>query len=68
MIRQFGRQVGQFAFKAKGSGKSGLISVSRPGQEILERTCCQIDGTAGDVTVRMEIDFPQMVERSMQEN
>ncbi|MCU6747077.1 MULTISPECIES: ABC-ATPase domain-containing protein [Lachnospiraceae] len=58
LIRQFGRQVGQFAFKAKGSGKSGLISVSRPGQEILERTCCQIDGTAGDVTVRMEIGFP----------
>ena len=29
LTRQFGRKADQFAFKAKGSGKSGLISVSR---------------------------------------
>ena len=29
LTRQFGRRAEQFAFKAKGSGKSGLISVSR---------------------------------------
>ena len=35
LIRQFSRQVQLFTFKAKGSGKSGLFSVSRCGQEIL---------------------------------
>ena len=38
LIRQFSKQVQAFTFKAKGSGKSGLLSVSRCGQEILERT------------------------------
>lgn len=57
LIRQFSRQVQAFTFKAKGSGKSGLISVSRCGQEILERTACEIDKD-GCVSVRMEIGFP----------
>lgn len=58
LTRQFGRAAEQFAFKAKGSGKSGLISVSRCGQEILERTACQVDVTSGDIVMRMEIGFP----------
>lgn len=57
LIRQFSRQVQSFTFKAKGSGKSGLLSVSRCGQEILERTACEIDKN-GIVIVRMEIGFP----------
>lgn len=57
LIRQFSRQVQAFTFKAKGSGKSGLLSVSRCGQEILERTACEIDHN-GMVSVRMEIGFP----------
>lgn len=57
LIRQFSKQVQAFAFKAKGSGKSGLLSVSRCGQEILERTACEIDKN-GMVSVRMEIGFP----------
>lgn len=57
LIRQFSRQVQAFTFKAKGSGKSGLISVSHCGQEILERTACEIDKN-GCVAVRMEIGFP----------
>ena len=36
--RQFEQQVYHFSYKAKGSCKSGLISVSRCGQEILDRT------------------------------
>ena len=28
-------------FKAKGSGKSGLIATSRPGQEVLTRSACE---------------------------
>ena len=58
LTRQFGRRAEQFAFKAKGSGKSGLISVSRCGQEVLERTACGIDPETGDVVLRMEIGFP----------
>ena len=57
LIRQFSRQVQSFTFKAKGSGKSGLLSVSRCGQEILERTACEIDKN-GMVIVRMEVGFP----------
>ena len=58
LTRQFGRRAEQFAFKAKGSGKSGLISVSRCGQEVLERTACRIDPKSGGVVLRMEIGFP----------
>lgn len=41
-----------------GSGKSGLLTTSRPGQEILERSACRIDPASGDVTVRFEVGFP----------
>lgn len=58
LTRKFGRVAEKYAFKAKGSGKSGLISVSRCGQEVLERTACQIDMTCGDIVMRMEIGFP----------
>ena len=44
--------------RREGSGKSGLVTVSRPGQEILERTACRVDPVSGDVTVRFEIGFP----------
>lgn len=54
--RKFYASVERFLFKAKGSGKSGLISVSRCGQEILERTACRID--QGIVEVRFEVGFP----------
>ena len=58
LTRHFGRRADQFAFKAKGSGKSGLISVSRCGQEVLERTACTLDPASGDIILRMEIGFP----------
>lgn len=41
-----------------GSGKSGLVAVSRPAQEVLERTACRVDPESGDVTLRFEIGFP----------
>ena len=58
LLRLFSRQVDDFSFKAKGSGKSGLISVSRCGQEILERSACQMDPSSGDMILRMDIGFP----------
>lgn len=58
LTRQFGRAAERFAFQAKGSGKSGLISVSHCGQEVLERTACALDERSGDIVMRMEIGFP----------
>lgn len=58
LIRKFYGQVEEFAFKAKGSGKSGLMSVSRCGQEVLERSACQLNPQNGDLIVRMEVGFP----------
>lgn len=58
LLRQFGKEVAGFAFQAKGSGKSGLMSVSRPGQEILERSACSIQEENGDILLRLEIGFP----------
>ena len=58
LLRQFGKEVAGFAFQVKGSGKSGLMSVSRPGQEILERSACSIQGENGDILLRLEIGFP----------
>ena len=54
--RQFEQQVNHYSFRAKGSGKSGLISVSHCGQEILERTACQISQTS--VIARFTVGFP----------
>lgn len=56
--RIFYQKIEQYNFKANGSGKSGLLSVSRCQQEILERTACTVSPQNGDITVRMEIGFP----------
>ena len=58
ILRLFGQVVDKYNFKAKGSGKSGLLSVSRCGQEVLERTACIIEPESGNITVRLEIGFP----------
>lgn len=56
LVRQFCQEISRFNFKAKGSGKSGLIAISHPGPEILQRTACQWG--PGHVTARFEIGFP----------
>lgn len=58
LLRGFSRAIQPYSFKAQGSGKSGLISVSSCGQEILERTACQLNPKTGDLTVHLEIGFP----------
>ena len=58
LLRVFGKKVDDYSFRAKGSGKSGLMSVSRPGQEVLERSACEIHPQNGEITLRMEIGFP----------
>lgn len=56
LTRTFYRAVGNYTFQAKGSGKSGLIGISRCGQEILERTAFEIND--GNLLVRFEVGFP----------
>lgn len=58
LLRQFGKRLSKASFTAHGSGKSGLMSVSRCGQEVLERSGCEINETDGSIIVRMEIGFP----------
>ena len=56
LTRQFEAQVNRYTFRAKGSGKSGLISVSHCGQEVLSRSACEI--TDKEITARFFIGFP----------
>lgn len=56
ILREFSKQISQFTFKAKGSGKSGLLSVSHPGQEVLKRTAAQVDDK--EIVIRFSIGFP----------
>ena len=56
LARQFGKAVQKYSFQAEGSGKSGLINVSRCGQEVLKRTAVEIDN--GNILVRFEAGFP----------
>lgn len=58
LLRKMADKVREYSFKAKGSGKSGLIGVSQPGQEILNRSACVINAENGNITLRMEIGFP----------
>lgn len=57
LARAFGRAIQKGSFQAKGSGKSGLLSVSRCGQQVLERTALRIAGD-GAITLRFEAGFP----------
>ena len=57
LTRCFGKALAPFSFKAKGSGQSGLLSVSHCGQQVLERTACEVSAD-GSVTVRFEAGFP----------
>lgn len=57
LTRLFGKALTPLSFKAKGSGKSGLLSVSHCGQQVLERTACKIEQD-GTVIVRFEAGFP----------
>lgn len=56
--RLFYQEIEKYTFKAKGSGKSGLISVSRCGQEILERSAVTINPENGGLLFRFAAGFP----------
>ncbi len=56
LLRKFSQQLSIYNFKAKGSGKSGLISTTNCGQEILERTACEINQNF--LILRFTVGFP----------
>jgi predicted ABC-class ATPase len=56
LTRQFYRACKKFTKGRRGSGKSGIISIDRPGQEILERTSMFI--TKEQVEARFIMGFP----------
>ncbi len=58
LTRLFEEQTRKYSFQAKGSGKSGILSVTRCGQEVLERSACSVDSANGNIIVRFEAGFP----------
>lgn len=56
LTRIFAKEISKYSFRAKGSGKSGVLNISRCGQEILERTTLVIED--GRWKVRFEAGFP----------
>ena len=58
LLRNFAKQLERYSFQAHGSGKSGIIQVTRCGQEVLERTACEIEEKTGNIIVRFEVEFP----------
>ena len=43
LARKWSRELEKYSFKASGTGKSGLMTMDRPGQEILERTAVVVE-------------------------
>ena len=58
LLRLFGKSITRADARRAGSGKSGLITTSRPGQEVLRRTACEVNADTGTVTLRFEMGFP----------
>lgn len=56
LTRLFAKEVTGGSFQAKGSGKSGLLAVSKCGQQVFERTALQVKD--GDIILRFEAGFP----------
>ena len=58
LLRAFGRALNEGGRIHAGSGKSGLVDCSRPGQEILERSALVIRESDGRILIRFEVGFP----------
>lgn len=57
LLRRFHRTLRGYGDRErKGSGKSGLVTACRPGQEILERTAMHVTRT--ELEARIEVGFP----------
>lgn len=58
LLRGFCKELGRFSHKAGGSGKSGTLSVSSCGQEVLERSALTINPADGSLVLRFSAGFP----------
>ena len=56
LLRRFAEISAKFCYQEIGSGKSGVIQVSHCGQEVLERTACEI--TKEGIHIRFFVGFP----------
>jgi len=56
ITRTFAKAVARHCRGRRGTGKSGLVAIDTPGQEILERTSCLIH--RGDVEIRFRVGLP----------
>ncbi len=56
LLRRFGEEMRRISFHAKGSGKSGLVTVTSCGPQILSRTAMEIGRQR--LTARFEVGFP----------
>lgn len=56
LTRTFATSIRRHVSGSRGSGKSGMVMIDTPGQEILERTSCFV--TAGAVEVRFRVGLP----------
>lgn len=56
LLRRFSRALTACSMRAGGSGKSGVLATTRPGQEVLVRSACEVRG--GAVTLRFEAGLP----------
>lgn len=58
LLRGFYQELGKYSHKAGGSGKSGTLSVSSCGQEVLERSALTINPSDGSLILRFSAGFP----------
>ena len=58
LLRGFYKELGRYSHKAGGSGKSGTLSVSSCGQEVLERSALTISPADGSLILRFSAGFP----------
>lgn len=58
LLRLFYTALKKSPSNRSGSGKSGKIQVSRPVQEVLERSVCTINPKTGALSLKMNIGFP----------
>ena len=58
LLRGFYKELGRYNHKAGGSGKSGTLSVSSCGQEVLERSALTINPNDGSLVLRFSAGFP----------
>lgn len=56
LTRCFARELTRVSMRVRGSGKSGLLATSRCGQEVLERSACEVGEAC--ITVRFSAGLP----------